>query len=170
MKKNTPLPAILAALVLPSLAGCASGLQMNHAADPLLRPASYKTYGIIEHGVGQADADVQIEAAIHEAMKTRGYVHEKPGQVDLLVSVKVLTTLKAESALGTGRLAAGDGFNDDGLMQQRLDKLVLLQLQDARSLKIVWVGWSQAAVTPEQLSVRATEAVSGLLNRVPARI
>ncbi len=170
MKMNTMPLATLAALALPSLTGCAGGLQMNHAADPLLRPASYQTYGIVGHGVGQADADVRIEEAIHEAMTARGFTHDKPGQVDLLVSVKVLTTMKAETALGTGRLAAGDGFNDDGLMQQRLDKLVLLQLQDARSLKIVWVGWSQAAVTPEQLSARATEAVSGLLNRVPARI
>lgn len=180
-EKKIRFPATLAfalgAIALVG-AGCAStNLQVHHAADPDLEPASYASYRVIERAVGESSADDAVSAAIHETMAKHGYQSEASG-ADLLVTYKLLTVdqgqQQALAGVAGGAVAGGIAGGDevvgmDEIADRPVRKLVLIQLQDAKSMQIVWVGWAQAEVDKEQLANRATEAATKILQRMPRR-
>ncbi|MCA9552618.1 MAG: DUF4136 domain-containing protein [Myxococcales bacterium] len=170
------LAAILGALAL--ISGCASTPQVNHAADPELEPSSYATFRLVDHDVGHQGAEARISNTVHHTMALRGFeVARDATPADLLVSVKVLTAgaLEPQSAQVGGGAANGlvGGVElvpfDVASQDAEVDKLVLVQLVDARTNRVVWVGWSQTRVRASQLEVAASEAVSKIMRRVPDR-
>jgi hypothetical protein len=160
-------------------AGCATGPQINHASDPRLEPSSYATFRLVDHEVGHTGAEARISGAVHDTMSLRGFEAAEGPQADLLVSVKVLTTGNVEpDAVGAqvaggaagGALGGAEVFAlDPASTDVEVEKLVLVQLLDARSQRVVWVGWSQERVRPSQLEQAAAEAVSRIMRRVPSR-
>lgn len=166
------------------LAGCATThADVNHAADPALSADAYATYALVGRSVGEASVDDAIQSAIHGAMTRSGYQHSEIDQADLLVTFKVLTVggdlrpqALAASGLGAGTApGVGDVLSGPEMMltpeatAEAVDKLVLIQLQDAKSMRVVWVGWSQAEVDRALVDVKATEAAFKILRRVPVR-
>ena len=159
--------------------GCASNqTKVHHAVDRKLDPQAYSTYRIVEQSVGTPEADIAIQSRIRQVMQARGY-GEDPN-APLLVTYKVLTVDSGRAppqaaeagvvgAMGDmGAIGAGGGeFGED---ENKLSKLVLIQMLDAKSLRIVWGGWSQAEVPSEELVLRASDAATKILSRVPRRI
>ena len=156
--------------------GCTTTQSKVHNADSKLAAPVYSNYRIVEPSVGTADADLAIQARIRQVMEARGYGEAEDAA--LLVTYKVLTvdsekraaraagdaeTVVAAADRNSVAIAPGD---EDG----KLNKLVLIQLLDAKSLRIVWVGWSQAEAPSEDLALRASDAASKILSRVPQRI
>lgn len=180
-----------AAMLLATVAGCKSAVQVQHQHAEDLYHGGYRTYGLLEHPVGRAaGVDEIIEASIHETMAAKGYTREDPKSADLLVSYKVL--IHGEVA-PVGPLAnadlGGTWFNDptrerqepepnavwvaappvDGsrLARDARDKTVLVLLQESESFHVVWLGWSLAEVSPSDLASTTKHAISEIMERVP---
>lgn len=170
------LVALVGAVAL--ISGCASTAQVNHAADPELEPSRYTTFRLVDHDIGHQGAEARISNTVHHTMALRGFEAARDANpADLLVSVKVLTAgaLEPQAAQVGGGAANGlvGGVElvpfDVASQDAEVDKLVLVQLVDARTNRVVWVGWSQTRVRASQLEVAASEAVSKIMRRVPER-
>ncbi len=165
-------------LAMGLVAGCSTTKSVHHAADPDLKPNSYASYHLVDQEVGLVEVGEAIRPAIHRVMKARGLKSTGSQSADLYVSYKVLTVDKGtrppsarEAAANIGNMGNLGGFAMAGAKRQdKVDKLVLIQLQDAKTLRIVWVGWSHDKVDATNLAARASDAASRILSRVPQRI
>lgn len=172
------LTAALGTLLLST--GCASSLQVHHAAEPGLEPANYTSYALVDHDVGRSDADVMIAQLVHRKMAQRGFSKSEVETADLLVTVKVLASDPPSRPVvvndpqrfgGTaGTVGGAEMLVADRIpANQEVDKLVMVQLVDAHSRRIVWVGWAQARVSQDRLILAASKAVSRIMGRIPSR-
>ncbi len=176
MKKESP-PAPFS-LVLPMmavglLAGCASTKSVHYAADPTLDPNAYASFHVVEGELGHGGADKAIETAINRVMTARGFTAQANREADLYVTYKVLTVDRG-SAPAQAQIA-NPGAGDVGNLPaaeppaSQVDKLVLIQLQDSKSLQIIWVGWSRDQVDEANLAAQASRAANEILRRIPRR-
>jgi len=129
---------------------------VRHDAAPALVESSHQTYALIEPHVGDADLAVRVvRPVVDQALRNRGYTPAAQDGADLIVSYKVVTA--------SGETGAG---NADEPSHQ---KTVFVLLQDAETLDILWLGWSQDEVKESELEERTGEAARRIVDSLPAR-
>lgn len=166
--------SVAAGLAITSLLafGCASNnVQVHHAADAKLESAAYASYRVVDQTIGSRTADVGVANAIHEAMQAQGLQRADDDSAELLVTFKLLAVdgdrPTASQNIGSAIASAltyGEAFMPADATGK---KLVLIQLQDAKSMQVVWIGWAQADMKRKQLASRATETATKILKRMP---
>lgn len=167
-----------------ALTGCAARVDIAAQTAKELRYGDYKTFHLLRHEVGRAEgADTAIEQSIIRSMAAQGYTAAPVERADLMVSYKLLIGGEDREATGVAPVVrtrpipavggAWDGalhadyVDDAGTPSQR--KVLLVLLQEARSYRVVWIGWAMSDVEPKQTPVRALETIPRIMEKVPRR-
>ena len=163
------------------LFGCVSGTQTAHESALEGHP-SLRTYAILDHAVGQrASIDNRIEAAIHARLGELNYERTPAAAADLLVSYKLLLSDERQVAVAPleGPLMAPVGdignFGGDLLLvepvhmdESTLEKVLLVVVQDRRTMRTLWLGWASGRVDSDDIDARTLSALSAVIARLPA--
>ncbi len=160
------------------LTGCVGSTQVQHAADPQL--GAFTSYALLDQNLGRVqDLAPEIEASIHSALEKKGYLERGIMEADLLISYKVLVSKsdtqspELQPAGGMAQGMGGDMAPDDQLSNNPTDsearKVLLVLLQDPKTFKVVWLGWSQADVNESVLNGKIKDSIKAIMERVPNR-
>ncbi len=169
-----------------ALAACASAPTVGHNADPLLQSATYKTYRVVSEAVdsptsSSPEAATVVNHAIHRVMRARGFVRSEAETADLLVTFAVAAapvgvpagpTVAEQVAMIP---SAGDGaiFGDlipfDVAPPRQVDKQIVVRLQDAKTMQVVWSGWARHRINADRVITGTSDIVLRILTRLPHR-
>ena len=180
-----PVASRLFAIWLFSLAGCATRVDVSTQESTQVRYGNYRTYHLVRHEVGRAEGtDAAIEQAIATGMSARGYVPIGLEGADLMVSYKLIvggesaatTSLAPVTRRRPAPMLGGDWdgalhaeFVDDASVASTQRKALLVLLQEARSYRVIWMGWALSDVDPKEASVRALETIPRIMAKIPQR-
>lgn len=181
-----PAGAFLLAGVLAFLAACGGG---NRAVQQSAVPRGnnpYSSYAVLDHAVGaSAPVDTLIVQSLHSVMGLKGYERRRTGEADLLVSYKVLTDgERAPLAPLHGPLTPASALPNDvrgawgvDLLQadfalpagtdRQGKKVLLVTMQDTRTFRVVWLGWTEVEFTDATLALRTNEAIGTVTAGIP---
>ncbi|MFK8001338.1 MAG: DUF4136 domain-containing protein [Polyangiales bacterium] len=168
------------------LVACVSQTQTGHES-ALDVHSSLRSYAVLDHAVGQrASIDDQLEAAIHERLGELEYERVPAAEADLLVSYKLLLSDErhvAVAPLQEPLLApVGDVGNFGGaqvfvehvhmdeaqeLNQASQEKVLLVLVQERRTMRTLWLGWASGRVDSEDIDSRTLSALSEVMTRLP---
>lgn len=178
-----PLPLLVLGT---TLAGCAGRMTVRDQAAADLREGSYGTYHILEQPVGREPSlDEVVRAGLTGALDGRGYRSAAYETADLIVTYKILLDQSvgfspvgsnARSVVTSGQPRAlwagqppGEAVLSADLRDDGRRKILLVMLQDARTHRVVWLGWSHTETTLFALRDHAVEAIAGIMERLPPR-
>lgn len=151
--------------------GCATGkMAVRYEAARDFPAAGHQSFRIVDHDIGTpSEAVLQlVEEELRATMLRKGYREAATGDADLAVSVKVLLG-KTQGAPPAGTVGTGAGADVVVASGTAQDKVLLILIQDARSMRSVWVGWSQGKVPTHALGARIKKAVTSLVAEIPQR-
>lgn len=181
-----PIPhALLILVVGATLAGCAGKVTVRDQAATEFHEGDYRTYHIIDQPVGREPSlDTVVRAGLAGALDGRGYQGVAYEQADLIVSYKVLldqavgfspsganaraTVIGQPRAIWAGQLPSEVNVAPEARDETRR-KILLVMLQDARTHRTVWLGWSHTETTLFALRDHAQEAIASIMERLPPR-
>lgn len=154
--------------------GCAKPVHVTHQGPSVLE-IDAKTYAVIAHPVGStmSTKDVFMKR-IHDAMARKGYTPAPVEQADLLISFKTLLMPVDGDAIEK----YGEGAtNEDGVAlpagggarAQDVNKVVLVTIENAKTDRVLWIGWSAGEYPTDEVVMRTTESVEKILRRIPSR-
>lgn len=158
------------ALVLPLTSGpigCASSSVVRHQEADATQTAGYATFRLNEPTVGETDPE--LYQLLVRGLEAKGY-RQVDQDAELVVTYKLLvapTTASTEPSRAS--TAADDMFSFTPAYDDSQNKVLLVLIQDARTLDAVWVGWSQADAPEDEVESRARVALGELVDRIPAR-
>lgn len=155
--------ALAAAALLSS--ACAHPVEVLHQGDASFQQG-LKTYAVLYHPVGSSQSTRHIfESAVHDAMAAKGYQQAPPGQAQMFINFKALTTSEAAPTEEGAGSAGIDSLATDSSDAQ---KVVIVSIENAASDEIMWVGWSTGAYTKDEVLTQTRKAVQAILKLVPA--
>jgi hypothetical protein len=158
MTNTTPrvLAVVAAAAMFSACASSGKSAKIRYDMERGFDAAQYRDYHVIEHGVAQHEKLGPImKAAVNRTLATKGYRAVDKAKAATYVSVKLL--LGAEqgqlnsNAAGAGRGGVFDAFEGMEAVDRTRDKTMVVFLQDAKTHRIVWVGWSQITISSTAL-------------------
>ena len=156
-----------AALLL--CAACASSNVIRSQAATSARTTAYDTFRLNEPTVGQTDPE--LARTLVEGLESKGYRRAGEG-AELVVTYKLLLgSMGGSDPEGQERTAIvhDDMFSRGDTAEERESKILLVLIQDARTLDTLWVGWSHAEAPEDQVASRARSALAELVTRIPSR-
>lgn len=181
-----PAGAFLLAGVLAFLAACGGGARAVQQNAVPRGNNPYQSYAVLDHAVGaSAPVDTLIVQNLHHTMGLKGYERRTAAEADLLVSYKVLTSgERAPVAPLHGPLPSASAFPNDvrgawGVDVLQADfvapsrgdasreKVLLVTLQDTRTFRVVWLGWTEVEFTDATLHARTSEAIGTITVGIP---
>jgi len=157
------------------MVGCAgSGLEVGSRSAAMISSDSAPTYRILEHDLARAPSSEQwIEEELHAALQKRGFRATK-AKASLIVDYKILVDEneswgEAQAFVAEGGALGGNGIEDGSMNPNpRSEKVLVVTIQDAESLELLWLGWSKADVTSSELPETARAAIVEIMKRLPA--
>lgn len=166
-----------AALLACVLAGCASGgMDIGSDVSPSLANASVRTYRLLEHEVGrEPKLDDQIEVVLRRELEERGFSEN-------LVEPRYVVNYKILLSETLGNAASGDANSalafaaDMGMAEQNsagapsVTKILVVTLQEAESLELVWVGWSRTQTTSAGAGGSVGNTAELIMTRLPPEV
>lgn len=174
--------ALLVPLVVVT-SGCASSIQTGHQSALGSEPHPYRSYAFAGHSVGKEQAiDELIVSQLHSAMQREGFSRARLSDADLIVNYKVLVASVTERTVDPNNGApgptdtmagAGLGLNGEFGMEgidtapDSAEKTLVVTLQDAKTYRIVWLGWSRTDFYPSELREKTQLALNEFLPSLP---
>lgn len=174
MQLSLPPTLIRAAalLALPwALSACKSSMVLLHEVAPDFRVDRYETFRVNEPEVGEIDK--KLGRIIASGLENKGY-REVGDDADMIVTYKLLVGSAKKPGADVSEVARASGDVDmlaigaEGSGESR-NKVLLVLIQDTESFETLWVGWSQANLSADDLEERARTAIGELVDRVPTR-
>lgn len=171
MTRTLKLTPVLIALLGAGTIGCKSSMVLLHEEAAESELSAYRTFRIMEPSVGERDQE--LTRLIRDGLGDKGYT-ESSGSSDLVVTYKLLVGSAKKDGADIGEVANASGDVDllnvgaDGTGESR-NKVLLVLIQDAKTFETLWVGWSQANLSKRDLETRSRDAITELVDRVPAR-
>ncbi len=150
--------------MLTLVSACARPPFVSHHGPEALG-AHIATYAVLNHAVAASPSvDHLFDRSIHETMERRGYALASRSEADLLVSYKMLLMPigdhgAIEGAIGVDAASAGGGVR----------KVVLVTLEEARTDRVLWVGWSLGEYPDHEIIRRTADSLTQILARLPSR-
>ena len=172
--------AVAGILVLAS--ACATPARISHVAVPQVDLSGYASYSLVKSRVGAPETHIVMSNVIHRMLGVRGYESVGSDLAELIVTYKVVTEDSAQAVSFKDsahpqlpRMAGdsgifGDLIPNDVAPTAAVDKLVMVQLQDAKTKEIVWAGWARSKVAPDRIVTSTSDAIVRIMTRVPYRI
>lgn len=169
-----------------ALTACASTPTVGHNADPVLHTSTYRTYRVVSDAVNDPtssspEAAAVVNHAIHRIMRARGFVRSEAKTVDLLVTFAVAAapvgvpagpTVAEQVAMipspGDGAIF-GDLIPFDVEPPRQVDKQIVVRLQDAKTMQVVWSGWARHRMNADRVVTGTSDIVLRILTRLPHR-
>ncbi len=165
--KTLSLLAICAGL---SLSACAHQVQVSHQG-PATLDGSRRTYAVVTHEVGTSLSTNNVfQQRVHDAMAAKGYtLASSPAEADLLVSFKALKG-GASKGQTAGATATGTNIGLGGTGDaESVSKVIMVQVTDAKTSRVMWVGWSTGKYPDHEFVRRTDESIEKILALIPAR-
>ena len=162
---GTPGSWLAAAALLA--AGCATSTEVRSQAATGAAPGDYASFRLNEPTVGPADAT--LSQMLVEGLEAKGYEQGGP-DAGLVVTYKLLLGSAGgeESASNTPTIVHDDMFSRP-VAPAKESKILLVLIQDSRTLDTLWVGWSQAETREQDVEQRARRALEELVEQLPSR-
>jgi hypothetical protein len=184
-------PAAAALAVLSLLAGaCGSEMRVHSERNPSVDLDRYATYAwtpssirdegpltwtAVDAGIDPRERELldwQIKAAVDAELSRRNYT-QAAARPDLLVAWHVITRQKdLDDTLGEyARYRAEGGAEAWGAawVSGYQEGSLIVELTDARTRQLVWLGSATAVTNPELREKRVPEAVRLMFAQLPAR-
>jgi hypothetical protein len=153
------------------VAGCAKPTHVSHQGPPAL-DSNIRTYAVLTHPVGTSVSTYDVfHRRIYETMARRGFTQASKRDADLLVSFKALLMPVDEAqdatsaGLGVGAVSMGVSPSMGGDVR----KVVLVLLEDAKTDRVMWVGWSSGEYGSDEIVERTSDSLDQILARLPSR-
>ncbi|MEM1022316.1 MAG: DUF4136 domain-containing protein [Myxococcota bacterium] len=159
--------------VLLFSAACAGpSVEVGSRSSTALSSKTTPTYKVLSHSLArEPESDKWIEDELHRALQARGF-KRTAGNPSLIVDYKLLvderevTGERAPDLPMAGAMDAG-GLDDMNDGSSNTDKILVVTVQDADSLELLWVGWSKARVSAAELPATTRAAVEEIMKRLP---
>jgi hypothetical protein len=160
-------------MAVPSIAlmcaACASSNVIRSQEADEVRTTAYDTFRLNEPTVGQTDPE--LARALIDGLESKGYRRGGEG-AQLVVTYKLLLgSMDGRDSEGdeSPAIVHDDMFSRSETPEERESKILLVLIQDARTLDTLWVGWSHAEAPEDEVARRARSALSELVKRIPSR-
>ena len=171
MKKLT---ACISAVALLALSGCAaSPVEAKHQGEQQ-QLAPHDTYAVVNHVVGSTPTtQLAFNTKIHPIMARKGYERAPAHEADLLVSFKALWRSSKDSP--TQKLNSSDAPSIGNAIlgmenpQGDVQKVVLVTLEEAKTDRVVWVGWTNVEVDRDRVIMSTSSSFDEILALIPKR-
>jgi hypothetical protein len=151
------------------IAGCASSPVIGSREAASARPMEYSTFRLNAPTVGQTDPE--LARSLIQGLEAKGY-RPVGEDAELVVTYKLLFGSMDESASDGSEAPAivhDDMFSSSLTTEERESKILIVLIQDARTLDTLWVGWSHAEAREDEVESRARQALTELVTRIPER-
>lgn len=177
----TRLLAVTAALVATTAAGCAA----RHAGSYVERSADFAQYRTYDWAppdplpafdprlAGNPYFKDFVEGAVQKGLAGRGYGKSPTDDPDLLIHYHASVTRRI-AVDPFDRVRGGACYDETcGVRVQEFDAgMLVLDVLDARSGRLVWRGWARHGVADiltnaDRMGARLNEAVAGMLATLP---
>ncbi|MGQ0734698.1 MAG: DUF4136 domain-containing protein [Acidobacteriota bacterium] len=174
-------PAAAATLAL-SLTACAAAMNVSSHVASGLDFSTYKTVGWgppdeLPTGDPRLDQNPffqdHVQGAVEKGLAAQGFEQTTTGTPDLLIHYHASITTRVD----VNRIDREYGYCYGEDCEVRVVEFeagtLVLDLVDARTKQVIWRGWAQHRVgdildDPDEMAERITEAVSRMLQRLPA--
>lgn len=147
-----------------AVVGCGSSFRAAHRTtiDPATH--THRTYALQQTTVNRGELDDLIAQSMHDVMRARGYERAASAdEADLLVTYGVVLSdprRDPNEAVMTSDLST----NPDAPVRT---KTLVVQLHDARTRDVIWLGVSTTSAVDSELRAHAEEILADLRDRIP---
>lgn len=149
--------------------GCAGSSVLRHQEASSAQTTEYSTFRLNEPTVGQTDPE--LARLLLEGLEEKGY-RQVGAEAELVVTYKLLVGTVNDDGAGSPdepAIVHDDMFSRGTTAEESHNKILLVIIQDARTLDTLWVGWSQADLAEDEIETRARDALVELMDRIPDR-
>ena len=164
--------AMATAATMWTVTGCAKPITVTTQGPSSLHP-ELRTYALLNHPVGSTLSTRHVFlSAVHEVMAEKGFVQAPKAEADLLITFKALMAdVNADSsqAASSQKPAATDSTGGSPVTADDVSKVVVVQVEESRSDRVIWVGWTAGEFPSYQVVEKTRESVEKILARLPKR-